>query len=107
MGGPKDAIPLYPKGASFSTVKALYELLTGRRVGKGTVGNTLRTMVKKGLLKRRNKLYQALDPDPKVLLSRVDLKRVRYPWQVLGPQKTREQMRGNEIWERQWFTLGG
>ena len=81
---------LYPRGASFSTVKALYELLTGRRVSKGTVGNTLRTMLGKGLLERHGSLYHALDLDTEVVLSRVDLKRVRYPWQVLKPRRSRK-----------------
>ena len=39
---------LYPNGASFTAVKSLYELLTGRRVSKGTVGGTLKTMLRKG-----------------------------------------------------------
>ncbi len=96
---------MYPNGASFSTVKSLYELLTGRRVSKGTVGGTLRVMVRKGLLEKSNGLYKPLDLDPKVTLSRVDLKRVRYPWQVLKPRHTQEQKRGDSILEKYRFSL--
>jgi len=95
---------LYPKGAAFSTIKALYELLMGRGVSKGTVGNTLKSMVMKGLLERRGGLYRAPDLDPEVVLSRVDLKRVRYPWQVLR-SKRRERRSGDNMFERYRFSL--
>ncbi len=85
---------LYPQGASFSAVKGLYELITGRVVSGGTVGNTLRVMVCKGLLEKVDGLYKALDLDRATLLSRVDIKRVRFPWQVLktgaGEAESRE-----------------
>ena len=96
---------LYPRGAAFSTVKTLYELLTGRKVSKGTVGNTLRTMLRKGLLEKRGGLYHAPDLDPEVALSRVDLKRVRYPWQVLRPRR-REREEDSVMAEGYRFTLG-
>jgi hypothetical protein len=96
---------LYSKGARFSTVKTLYELLTGRRVSKGTVGNTLKTMVLKGLLEKKGGLYKPLDLDPKVLLSRIDLKRVRYPWQVLRARAAEEQGKEQGSLERYWFSL--
>lgn len=97
---------LYPHGAPFSTVKALYQLLTGRRVSKGTVGNTLRAMLRKGLLERRGGLYRAPDLDLETVLSRVDLKRVRYPWQVLEPRRGQKRGDGSDTSERYRFTLG-
>lgn len=75
---------LYPNGASFSRVKALYELLTSRRVSKGTVGNTLARMLRKKILERTaDGLYKPVEMSPEVLRSRIDLRRVRFPWQVL------------------------
>jgi len=74
---------LYPRGASFSDIKSLYELVTSRSVSKGTVGNMLKTMVAKKLLEKRGGLYIAVDMNRDVLFSRVDLARVRFPWQVL------------------------
>jgi len=74
---------LYPHGASFTIIKSLYEIITGRTVSKGTVGNTLKTMVAKGLLERGNGIYRAVDLEHGVLLLRVNLARVKYPWQVL------------------------
>ena len=97
---------LYPGGASFTALRNLYELLTGRRVSKGTVGNTLRTMLRKRLLDKRSGVYKALDLDFEVVLSRIDAKRVRYPWQVLrnrGHQRESEDI----ALERYQFSLGG
>ena len=51
-------------------------------MSKGTVGNTLKTMVAKGLLEHKG-VYKAVDLERRVLMSRVNLARVRYPWQVL------------------------
>jgi len=96
---------LYPRGAAFSTVKTLYELLTGRRISKGTVGNTLKTMLRKGLLERKEGIYEALDLDPETVMSRVDLKRVRYPWQVLKPRHSQKHEEGSGVVERYQFTL--
>lgn len=81
---------LYPNGARFSTVWELYQLLTRRRTSKGTVGNTLRIMVRKGLLEKRHSLYIPLNIDPNLVFSRVDIRRVRYPWQVLRKKEKEE-----------------
>lgn len=96
---------LYPGGARFTTIWELYQLLTQRRVSKGTVAGTLKVMARKGLLEKKEGLYKPLDLDPKVALSRVDLRRVRYPWQVLRPRETREQDREAGILERFRFSL--
>jgi len=96
---------LYARGATFSEVKALYELLTGRRVSKGTAGNTLKAMISKGLIERENGTYKALDLEPRVVLSRVDVKRVRYPWQVLKPRPRWVHEREDNILERYRFSL--
>lgn len=73
--------------------KGRLRAVTGRSVSKGTVGNILKTMITKGLLEKSGSLYKALDLDPKILLSRVDLRRVRYPWQILKPRQAEEQER--------------
>jgi hypothetical protein len=85
---------LYPSGARFSTVWELYQLLTRRRTSKGTVGNTLKIMVRKGLLEKKHGLYIPLSIDPNLAFSRVDTRRVRYPWQVL--RKKRKEEHGEE-----------
>ncbi len=88
---------LYPEGAPFAALRSLYELLTGRRVSKGTVGNTLRTMLQKGLLDKTGSIYKALDLDFEVVLTRVDVKRVRYPWQVLRNRGRQRESRDSML----------
>lgn len=53
-------------------------------MSKGMVGNTLTVMIKKAVVKRLgNGLYRAVNLNLGIMLSRVDLKRVRFPQQVL------------------------
>ena len=95
---------LYPEGTSFARIKALYELITGRTVSKGTVGNTLSRMLRKKVIEKLpGGLYKAVEMDFSTLLSRIDLKRVRYPQQVLRPKQV-EETREN-IHEEQRFNL--
>jgi hypothetical protein len=97
---------LYPEGASFSTLWALYQLLTGRSVSKGTVGNTLTVMVKKAMVERLgNGLYRAIDLNPRIVLSRVDLKRVRFPRQVLGRNSGKHSEETHGTLEEYRFSL--
>ncbi len=96
---------LYSEGAGFSRIRALYMLLTGRRVSKGTVGNTLKTMTEKGLLEKNDRLYNALDLDVETVLSRVDSRRVRYPWQVLKTKPKEEQRVKENLSNKYQFRL--
>ena len=95
----------YPNGARFSTIWALYQLITGRMTSKGTVGNTLKVMVQKGLLEKRRNLYVPLDLDKHTVLSRIDIKRVRYPWQVVKPKPDEERNETRSNLDRQHFSL--
>jgi len=96
---------LYQHGVSFSAIKTLYELLTSRRTSKGTVGNTLKTMVSKGLLEKRDGLYIAVNMSRNILLSRVDLTRVRFPWQVLRQKESAVEDIKHIGWGEQQFDL--
>uniref|UniRef100_A0A7J3Z5R4 Uncharacterized protein n=1 Tax=Ignisphaera aggregans TaxID=334771 RepID=A0A7J3Z5R4_9CREN len=69
-------------------------------MSKGTVGNTLRAMVAKGLLEKRNGVYVAIDMSRDVLLSRVDPSRVRFPWQVLRRKETATEDVKRVEWEK-------
>ena len=97
---------LYPHGAVFAIIKSLYEMITGRTISKGTVGNTLKTMVAKGLLEHRNGIYRAVDLQREVLLSRVNLVRVRYPWQVLKREEHEAEDDRRQIdWEKHQLSV--
>ena len=67
------------------------------------MGNTLRIMLRKGLLEKSGDLYRTLDLDPEVVLSRVYLRRVRYPWQVLKPRHDQEYKGRDEMPEGYQF----
>jgi len=95
----------YPDGARFSTIWALYQLITGRRISKGTVGSTLKVMVQKGILEKRCNLYVPLDLDKYTIFSRIDLRRVRYAWQVSKPKPNEERNETRSNLYRQHFSL--
>jgi len=63
-------------GISFSDIKALYILIANRRVGSGSVGDLLKRLLKKGILKRVDGLYY-LNMDPEVAKTIIDIKRAR------------------------------
>ncbi|RLG77703.1 MAG: hypothetical protein DRO12_01475 [Thermoprotei archaeon] len=60
----------------FSDIKLIYELVVGRNVSNGTVGDLLKRLVKKGILKRVGDLYY-LAVDLRVAKTVMDLKRAR------------------------------
>jgi len=63
-------------GLRFSDIKCLYELIAGRRVSNGSVGDLLRRLLKKGIVKHvGDRYYLIVDPDTAETL--IDLKRAR------------------------------
>jgi len=63
-------------GISFSCIKALYILITGRRVSNGSVGDLLKRLLKKGILKRVDSLYY-LNVDLETAKTIMDVKRAK------------------------------
>ncbi len=68
---------IYPKGATFKQIKSIYEQIVGKDVSKGTIGNILRRMIKKGIIDRENGLYKLLVTKPEILVTRIDTSRIR------------------------------
>ncbi|RLG79761.1 MAG: hypothetical protein DRO13_05300 [Thermoprotei archaeon] len=64
------------EGLRFSDIKLLYEFIVGHKISNGTVGDLLRRLVKKGILKRTGDLYY-LAVDLEVARTVMDLKRAR------------------------------
>ena len=63
-------------GVRFSDIKLLYELAVGRNISNGTVGDLLKRLLKKGILKRIGNLY-SLNVDLGTAETIIDVKRVR------------------------------
>jgi len=63
-------------GLRFSDIKFLYELIEERRVSNGTVGDLLKRLLKKGILKRVGSYYH-LAIDPESAKTIMDLKRAK------------------------------
>jgi hypothetical protein len=69
---------VFTEGATFNHLKAAYELVTRRPVSNGTIGNTLKRMKKKKIIIEKHPgVYINNVKDFNVLLSRIDLSRVR------------------------------
>ncbi len=65
------------KGMSFTEIKAVYELLRGKRLSNGTIGDLVERMEKKGIVVKRRARYYAGIEDEKLVLEVIDSKRVR------------------------------
>jgi len=64
---------VFADGATFSQLKATYELVKGDEVSNGTIGNILKRMVRKRIIyKDRSGVYRLLVDDPVVVDSRID-----------------------------------
>jgi len=63
-------------GLRFGDIKILYEAIKGRRVSNGSVGDLLRRLLRKGVLKKVGGLYR-LAVDPEEAETVMDLKRAR------------------------------
>jgi len=70
------ALSMIGAGLRFSDIKLLYELIKGRRISNGTVGDLLKRVLKKGVLKRVGDLY-CLAVDPETAETVMDLRRAR------------------------------
>jgi hypothetical protein len=46
---------IYPKGATFTQIKSIYEQIVGKDICKGTIGNILQRMIKKGIIRREDR----------------------------------------------------
>ena len=65
-------------GASFSQIKYIYEVTTNKRVSNGTIGNVLKRLLRKRIIAEKSPgIYVANVKDFNILLSRIDLSRVR------------------------------
>ena len=63
-------------GLRFSDIKYLYELIAGRGISNGSVGDVLKRLLKKGIVKHvGDRYYLAVDPDTAETV--MDLKRAR------------------------------
>jgi len=65
------------KGLSFTEIKAVYELLRGKRLSNGTVGDIVKRMEKKDIIVKRGARYHAGVEDKRLVLEVIDVKRVR------------------------------
>jgi len=81
-------------GISFSGIRALYILITGRRVSNGSVGDLLKRLLKKGILKRVDGLYY-LNMDPEVAKTIIDIKRARNGLRATSEASSRERHEGD------------
>ncbi len=81
---------IYPKGAAFKQIKSIYEQIVGRDISKGTIGNILRRMIKKGIIHRENGLYKLLVTKPEILVTRIDTSRI-HPYQKPKQDKQRNR----------------
>lgn len=69
---------VFPNGATFTQLKQAYQLVAGRKVSNGTVGNTLKRMLEKKIIAEKQPgLYVANVKDFDMVLSRIDIARVR------------------------------
>ncbi len=69
---------IFRNGATFTQIKHVYELVVKAPISNGTIGNTLRRMMKKRIIVEKHPgVYVSNVKDFNVLLSRIDLSRVR------------------------------
>ena len=69
---------VFTKGATFNQLKTAYELVTQRRVSNGTIGSILKRMRKKRIIIEKTPgIYISNVKDFNILLSRIDVSRVR------------------------------
>ena len=69
---------VFTEDATFSQLKASYELVVQKRVSNGTIGSILERMKKKKIvIEKQPGLYVTNIKDFSILLSRIDLSRVR------------------------------
>jgi len=69
---------IFTEGAAFGQLKSAYELIVGRRVSNGTMGNIPERMLKKGIIAEKYPgIYVSNVKDLDTLFSRIDLSRVR------------------------------
>lgn len=68
----------YPHGATFSTLKTLYEVIATSKISKGSVGNILHVLSMKGLVEKVEEgFYKPVEVSLEDAIARVDIKRVR------------------------------
>jgi len=82
------ALSKFNTGISFSGIRALYILIAGRRVSSGSVGDLLKRLLKKGILKRVDSLYY-LNVDLETAKTIMDDKRARNG--LIGASRTLQE----------------
>ena len=70
------ALDMLGGGLSFSSIKQVYELIVGRRISNGTVGDLLRRLLRKGIVRHVNGRYY-LSVDIETAKTIIDVKRAR------------------------------
>ncbi len=65
------------KGLGFTEIKAVYELLRGKKLSNGTIGDLVERMEKKGIIVKRRARYYAGVEDEKLVLQAIDTRRVK------------------------------
>lgn len=90
---------VFPSGAAFTQLKQAYQLVVGRSVSNGTVGNLLKRMLEKRVVAERLPgVYVVNVKDFDIVLSRVDVTRVRVQAATHSgkhvERSSREQMKG-------------
>ncbi len=65
------------KGLGFTEIKAVYELLRGKKLSNGTIGDLVERMEKKGIIVKKGARYYAGVEDEKLVLQAIDTRRVK------------------------------
>ena len=82
---------IYPEGASFTRIKSIYEQIVGKDISKGTIGNILQRMIKKGIIRRDDGQYKLLVTKPEVLVTRIDTSRIRLANKRASRKETKQK----------------